>query len=197
MRWLAALAVLAFLAGCVGSDLQAPMPRTTSSPVADAPAMRRSAGIPECEPAGPGSPVVGGLPDLTLDCLGGDSTVRLASLRGPMLVNLWATWCAPCRSEGPMLARFAAAASERVSVVGVNTADPDPRAAAEFAKEIGWRHRQLQDPDHLLPDALGLKGLPITLFVDAEGRIVYRQVGAFGSEQQLRDLVAAHLQVSV
>lgn len=201
MRWAAALLAVVLLAGCVGTDLTPPLASAAETVVADPAGLRRQHGIPDCpvdtasQSSGPSAAVMGGLPDLTLRCLGGDSPVRLASLRGPMLVNLWAVWCTPCRVEGPHLASFAKAASGRVTLVGVDTADPDPALAAEFAQSVGWTYMQVQDPGHRLPDALGLKGLPLTLFVDASGRVVYRQVGAFESEQQIRDLVASHLGV--
>lgn len=197
MRRLAGLLALTLLTGCVGADLQPPMRSAEVTPVADPAAMRSSRGIAECPVGAPGSAVAGGLPDLTLSCLGGDSPVRLASLRGPMLVNLWAVWCGPCRTEGPHLASFAKAAAGQVALVGVDTADPDPALAAEFAQTVGWTYVQLQDPSHSLSDALGLKGLPVTLFVDSQGRIVYRQVGAFASEQQVRELVSDKLGVVV
>ena len=195
-RPVVAVLALAMLAACAGTDLRPPE-RLTIPPVADAPALRRGAGIPDCAAAAGAVPVPGGLPDLTLACLGGDTDVRLAALRGPMLVNLWAVWCAPCRVEGPHLAAFAVAAQGKVTMVGVDTADPDPAVSARFAGSIGWTYPQLQDPNRDLATALGSPGLPVTLFVDAQGRVVYRKVGAFGSAQQVRDLVAEHLSVTV
>ena len=95
------------------------------------------------------------------------------------------------------MAAFAVAAQGKVTMVGVDTADPDPVVSARFAGSIGWTYPQLQDPNRDLATALGSPGLPVTLFVDAQGRVVYRKVGAFGSAQQVRDLVAEHLSVTV
>lgn len=195
MRWSALLLAAVLLTGCVGTDLQPPTPEATPSRVADPAGLRRAAGLPDCMD-GPGGRVAGGLPALSLSCLGGDAPVAMASLRGPLVVNLWAVWCTPCRTEGPLLASSAAALQGRVAFVGVDTADPDPALAAEFARAVGWRYMQVQDPGHALSSALGLRGLPVTLFVAADGRVVYRHVGALQSTEQLGDLVAQHLGVT-
>ncbi len=193
---LAAVTSLALVASCAGTELSPPPRTVTAVAVPDPPAVRRGAGLPDCAPGQATAPTVGGLPDLTLRCLGGDLPVRLTTLRGPMVVNLWATWCTPCRTEGPLLAQFAADSDGKIALLGVNTADPDPALAAEFARAVGWRYQQLQDPGHSLPDALGMKGLPLTLFVDEKGAIVYRHLGAFQSTQQIKDLTWQYLGVS-
>lgn len=160
---------------------------------------RRAAGIEECPTAEASGPVVeegpaveGGLPDLTLDCLGGDSTVRLASLRGPLIINVWAQWCGPCRAEAPYLAEFADAHPE-VQMLGIDYADPRPGAAVAFADEAGWDWPQLSDPDRSIAGPLKVVGPPHTVFVDADGRIVHVHAGPFTSTEQLEDLAAEHL----
>ncbi|MGC3954668.1 MAG: TlpA disulfide reductase family protein [Propionicimonas sp.] len=177
---LAALTVLP--AGCT-AVVPGTSPSPSVSPSVDLVAARRAAGIEDC-PQPTGEPVPDGLPDLTLDCLGGDATVPLGALRGPLLINLWAQWCLPCRQEAPVLAAFDAARDD-VGVLGINYDDPEPDWAIEFARISGWTWPQLADPDKTIRASLGIPGLPVTLLLDADGRIVRRHFGAFEDLDQL------------
>ena len=201
MRWPAAALAALLLAGCV--PVGAAQPGATSAAqslsAADLDAQRRAAGIADC-PASDAdvAPVAGGLPDLVLDCLGGSGSVRLAGLRGtPMVINLWAQWCPPCREESPILRAFGVRAEGKVLLLGIDYNDPQPALAIEFAGLVGWKQPQLADPDKVLEGPLKLPGIPMTLLVDAEGRIVHRQVGPFTSLEELVNLVGDELGVTV
>jgi thiol-disulfide isomerase/thioredoxin len=160
---------------------------------------RKDAGIAACPTSS--STVAArpdGLPDLVLDCLGGDSTVRLAGLRGkPMVINLWAQWCEPCRTESPFVRQFAQAAKGKVLLLGINYNDPRPELAVEFASLVGWRQPQLSDPDRALGDHLPVPGLPVTLFVDADGKLVRQYTGALHSYDELVQLTHDALGVTL
>ena len=161
-------------------------------------AARKAAGIVDCPsvqnvPARPD-----GLPDLVLDCLGGDSTVRLSSLRGkPMVINLWAQWCAPCREESPYFRQFAAASKGKVLLLGVNYDDPRPELAVEFASLVGWKYPQLADPERQLSRVMPISGIPFTLFVSADGKIVHRVPGVLHSSDELAQLTRVKLGVKL
>jgi len=104
--------------------------------------------------------------------------VALASLRGhPVLINFFASWCVPCRTEAPRLARFAASPVGRGHLVGVDTGDTTVKAAQQFVARYGWRFSVLNDPDSTTADGYLLTGLPTTYVVDARGRIVNRLLG--------------------
>lgn len=200
-RLLALVAALALcVQGCASTD-DYRFPSETSTPAAagDLSAERRAAGIEDCPVGDPSlAAVVGGLPELTLGCLGGGGPgTTLAQLpRGPMVVNFWAQWCGPCRDEAPHLAAVAEATRGKVQFVGVDRQDPQPGLAIDFAEQVGWRYPQLVDQDNLSAGPpLQAKGLPYTLLVDADGRIVHRIPGPVSSEQELRDLLATHLGV--
>jgi thiol-disulfide isomerase/thioredoxin len=193
-KTLACLALLAVLAGCGGTTQQtAQQPRPTSTLTA--------ANIPACvaPPAASGT-VDRGLPDVTLDCLVTGQAVKLTDLRGtPMLVNIWAQWCGPCRQEAPFLKQLAdtVAGSDKLKVVGVDIADPQPAAAVKFASEHGWRYPQLKDPDKLLMEPLNLVGPPATAFVAPSGEIRYLHLGPFSSYEELVTEVHDYLGVSL
>lgn len=162
-------------------------------------AQRESLGIAPCTDIGEGQPVDalnhrGYLPDLEVPCLDGSGTVNLFAARDtPLVVNVWATWCGPCREEAPYLAAVSAAADGQVDFVGVDVEDPDAGAALDFAAGADWTYPQLADPDRAFFQQLGAAGVPQTLMVDEDGRVVYRHAGAFSSEAQLRSLVEEHL----
>lgn len=159
---------------------------------------RKAAGIAEC-PALPAQKVVDyGLPEVDLECLGGDTKVSLASLRGkPMLINVWAQWCPPCRAEAKPLAEFAGKAGDKVRIIGIDYNDPDPAKALEFAALSGWRYPQLYDPQGSISEPMKVRGIPQTILVDADGRVVYRHSGGLESSEQIVDLVNRHLKAGV
>ncbi len=149
-----------------------------------------------CPAASPSvAPVAGGLPDVALACLGGGPSVRLSGLRGtPTVVNLWASWCAFCRDEVPHLRELAERNPGSVRVIGVAYQDK-PSDAAQAAAELRLGYPSLLDPDGTL--LAGRAGLPVTLLVAGNGKVVRTIHGAVTSTAQIAALVQAHLGVSV
>jgi thiol-disulfide isomerase/thioredoxin len=175
-----------------------------ASPVkVDTPALRAqkaAAGIDDCPVTTPREEPArdNGLPDITLPCLGGGRDVHLDGLTGtPAVVNFWAQTCAPCRKESPILQRLHAAAGDRVRVLGIDWQDSQPDQALAFVEYLGLTYPQLADPDAATRGPLQIAGLPLSLFVDAEGTIVHAEYGAITSLQSLSSLVARHLGVRV
>lgn len=207
MKRLLAVAAALLLTACVDTRVVTPKPGASEvdgqAPTAtvearEVLAKRREAQIADCPVS---DPVVAarpdGLPDITLSCLGGDSQVRLAGLRGrPVVINLWASWCGPCRHEAPHLRELAQNTEGRLQVIGIDYADPNPLDAVSFAEVAGWRYPQIVDPQKTLAPDLGIVGPPVTLFVTADGRIAHRHTGPFTSTDQLKKLTAQHLGVS-
>jgi thiol-disulfide isomerase/thioredoxin len=118
------------------------------------------------------------LPSVVLPCLGGGTAVRLSSLLGqPTLINVWASWCAPCRKELPLLERAHREFGDRVRILGIDAGDPDPSVAIALLDELGVTFPQVADSSMQTRGALGYGGgLPLTIFVDAQGRM-------FGTER--------------
>lgn len=135
------------------------------------------------------------LPNVTLACLGPGQPVHLAAVRGPALVNVWASWCAPCIDEMPRLERLHTSAGGRLLVLGVVTDDRAAPARALVAK-LGVTYPSLLDADGTVRRHLGVPGPPITLLVDGRGRVVRRIVGGVPALPELRRLVADALGVS-
>ncbi|MEK7277421.1 MAG: TlpA disulfide reductase family protein, partial [Chloroflexota bacterium] len=105
-------------------------------------------------------------PDITLDLLGGGQ-VQLSELRGqPVMINLWASWCPPCRAEMPAIERVYRAYKDRgLVVLGVNTTFQDNEAdAATFVQEFGLTFLILLDRNGSVSKRYQLRGLPTTFF---------------------------------
>ncbi len=112
----------------------------------------------------------------------------MQELRGhPVLVNIWASWCGPCRREGPHLAAAHAEYGDRVQFLGVDILDSRESARA-FMREMGWDYPSVFDPPGAIRDGLGLLGQPATLFYDASGTLVETWVGPV-DRQSLSELL--------
>lgn len=131
------------------------------------------------------------LPALELACFTGGEPFPLADLRGPAVVNLWASWCPPCREELPALQRYADAHAGEVHVLGVIT-DDRREAAAALADDLGLTFPALDDPDAQLQAQIG-GALPVTLFVDAAGTVRYTHVEGELDETELDEYVTEYL----
>lgn len=139
-----------------------------------------AAGLAGAAPPNGAAPVEVGraLPDVAMTGLNGPGR-RLSSFAGrPLVINVWASWCGPCRAEAASLERFAwSDAGQKYTVIGIST--DDDRAAAEL-----WLKRSNATLNHFIDRALVLENLlgasriPLTVLVDAQGRVVARVQGA-------------------
>lgn len=129
------------------------------------------------------------LPNLELPCLTAGSSVDVARLSGrPTVVNLWASWCTPCREEMPVLQQTQTREQGAVQFLGVNTKDR-PDWAADFLREVEVRYPEVVDRSGRLLTAVRSPGLPVTIVLDREGRLSGQQVGRV-SQQRLDELLA-------
>jgi thiol-disulfide isomerase/thioredoxin len=112
-----------------------------------------------------------------------------------MLVNIWATWCRPCVEEVPLLLRFREQAGDRVGVVGVLHEDEQDQAL-EFARQYGMHYPSVVDDEGTVLRAFG-SGPPITLLIDAQGKVRQVKRGQFHSLDELREAVATSLGVTL
>jgi len=130
------------------------------------------------------------LPPLTLPCLTSGPAVDLSALGGsPVLVNLWASWCGPCREEMPLLQAAHERYGDQVAFLGVNTEDTDS-AAASLLGDLGITYPQVVDVDGDLLAHLGPPGLPVTVVLDRDGRVAGTHIGQLDS-QGIEALLAA------
>lgn len=125
-------------------------------------------------------------------CTGGTGTVELAdpipSIDGaqaleliatanqPIVLNIWASWCVPCRSEAPLLREASMRLGDQVRFIGVDVQDSQNSARA-FLAEFGITFENYFDPRRSVPQALGGRGVPITYFFASDGSLVETQIG--------------------
>lgn len=158
---------------------------------------REAAGIADCgfdvDDAAPAA----NLPDLDLDCLGGTTSRSLAEVRGPALINFWASNCGPCRKELPVLQEFHEKYGDQVMVLGVDYLETYPGAAIDLARQSGVTYPSLADACGDLQETnLVVQGLPQFVFVDAGGEI-QQSAGGVDSLDELIALVDQHVGVDV
>lgn len=116
------------------------------------------------------------LPDVEIVALDGGATTNLSDIDGPAVVNLWATWCAPCRREIPDFEAVHQARGDEVRFVGINIGE-DPDDAQAFLDEVGATYDQYLDSEGFVVTELETATMPVTLVLDADGVISTRHLG--------------------
>ncbi|MEO6713487.1 MAG: TlpA disulfide reductase family protein [Mycobacteriales bacterium] len=108
----------------------------------------------------------------------------LVGLRGrAVVVNIWASWCGPCRAEMPLLQRAATTYGGKAVILGVASKD-NVGAAKAFLEDVGVDYPNVFDSTGDIRQAMGLRGFPTTYFFNADGRLVATVVGGI-SEARL------------
>lgn len=144
--------------------------------------------LPDFAPTGDAValPADGEFPSVSLEHFEG----ILVGLRGqPVVVNIWASWCAPCRTEMPMFQDAAEAFDGEATILGVASND-DPAAARAFMDEVGVTYPNVFDPSGEIRVALGLTAYPTTYVFGPDGSMQARVDGGI-SEQRLAGLIDA------
>ncbi|SCL66864.1 TlpA family protein disulfide reductase [Micromonospora chersina] len=187
--------LLLAVAGCTG---------TTEEPAGPAPATRaeRPSPFEDCAPltaappsgAAPSGASGDPLPDLALSCFTGGAPVNVRDIKGPAVINVWASWCPPCRKELPAFQRLSERAGGRFQVIGVNSRD-SRGGAQSIGEDFGVRFPMLVDQGDAFERALGRNAFPLTVLVDADGRIRHTDSTGALDDARLTELVRTHLGV--
>lgn len=142
-----------------------------------------------CSGTGAQSRTATTLPGITLQSFRAGPALDLGSLRGPAVLNLWASWCVPCRRELPLYQAFAQQYAGKVNVLGIDFQDPQQGKARQLIRQTGVTYPLYADPDGKLPAI----GLPKVILIDPKGSVAYQKYVEITSTAQLEKLVRRHL----
>jgi cytochrome c biogenesis protein CcmG/thiol:disulfide interchange protein DsbE len=135
------------------------------------------------------------LPDVTLSCLGREGTVRMRALgKTPTVLNLWGSWCGPCRIEMPEFQKVHFALGTKVRFLGVDTRDFE-REGLEAIRRAGVGYASVFDKKERVRRSVGSLVLPVTVLVGADGLVKNVHVGQL-TGTELRADIAKYLGVS-
>lgn len=134
--------------------------------------------------------------DTLLNCLTGSQKISVASLRGPLIINVWGSWCGPCKQEMPYFVDFNQRAFGKVKLLGIAVEEAKSQDAKDFIISYGVTWPNLYDAKGVTRGTFGM-GVPITWFIDEQGTVVYKHVGVVESTEELIDLTEKYLKVSV
>jgi len=165
MKKIAAIAAALFLAGCSQS--------TTALP--------GDGIVVDCSSI---QSIETGKKAIPLNCLDEGSVIDLASIKGPALVNVWGSWCGPCKDEMPIFVDFYEKHRDVVSLIGISVEEANMQDPRDFVREYGITWPNLYDEDGSTRATLGM-GVPITLFIDEKGEISYRKIGVVTTIEEL------------
>jgi thiol-disulfide isomerase/thioredoxin len=131
-----------------------------------------------------------------IDCLDGTGGVQLMALRGPMVINVWGSWCAPCEEEIPFFRSFYEKAKGKIELVGVDVEEAKVQDGREFAISHGITWPNLIDTQGNSREYFGM-GVPVTWFIDSGGKPAFKKIGVIKSEDELIGLTEKYLGVKI
>ena len=129
-----------------------------------------------------------------LPCLNGTGSIAFEAIRGPVLVNVWGSWCEPCQQEIPHLVDVAKL--NKVAIVGIDVEERNMAAGRAFVASHKMSWPQLYDVRAKTRGIFGM-GVPVTWFIDANGKVVFKQIGLFQSTVQIKQLVKKYFGIAL
>ena len=134
--------------------------------------------------------------DTLLNCLTGSEKISVESLRGPLIVNVWGSWCGPCKQEMPYFVEFNDQAKDKVKLLGIAVEEAESQDSKDFIISNGMTWPNLYDAKGITRANFGM-GVPVTWFIDQQGTVVYKHVGVVKSTKELIELSNKYLKVSI
>jgi cytochrome c biogenesis protein CcmG/thiol:disulfide interchange protein DsbE len=125
--------------------------------------------------------------ELIFKCLDNSSQVNFHTIKGPIVVNVWGSWCEGCRDEMPYfidLYQRPIFKSGQIKLLGIDVEESSPDAAKSFIKAYGMSWPHLVDSDGRSKGLFG-PGVPVTWFIDERGDVVGKKIGAYLNKEQL------------
>jgi len=136
---------------------------------------------------------------LEMPCLDGSSIINFNSIKGPIIINVWGSWCEGCREEMPYLVDLYATEtflSAKIKLLGIDVEESTLEAGPNFIKSHSMTWPHLLDIDSKSKFVFGM-GVPVTWFIDANGEVIYKHIGAYRAKKELYDQVEKYFKVKL
>jgi len=133
---------------------------------------------------------------VVLDCLDGSNGASIDSIKGPAIINVWGSWCGPCKEEMPILRSFYKKAQGKLTLVGVDVEEASIEDGRKFVEGNGITWPNLFDSDGKSRVYFGM-GVPVTWFIAPDGSVAYKHIGVLKSEIELISLTSKYLGVKL
>ena len=136
---------------------------------------------------------------LQMQCLDGSSNINFYSIKGPLIINIWASWCEGCKEEMPYFIDLYANPvfkSGEIKLLGIDVDEKNADSGPDFIKSYGMSWPHLEDVDGRSKLVFG-PGVPVTYFLDKRGEIIHKHIGAFLSKTQLYEAVKKYFEVKL
>jgi thiol-disulfide isomerase/thioredoxin len=125
--------------------------------------------------------------ELLAECLDSSPGVNVAAIKGPAVINVWGSWCDPCKEELPFFAEFFQSKDPQIQLIGVDVEEKRIEDGRMFARTHGIMWPNLYDADGATRKYFGM-GVPVTWFIDGDGKVLYKKIGPIKSTEELRSL---------
>ena len=145
--------------------------------------------VVSCESISEDKSFIGGV---EMDCLDQSEGAQLGALRGPMVVNVWGSWCGPCKKEMPVLRAFHDKAKDKLQLIGVDVEEANLEDGQKFVERNGITWPNLYDPDGRSREYFGM-GVPVTWFIAADGSVAHKHIGIINDLDEILTLTEKHL----
>ena len=133
---------------------------------------------------------------ISVECVDGSTGALIQSLRGPMVLNVWGSWCTSCLAEMPEFVSFYSRAKNKVQLVGVAVEESSPANSQKFIEKHGMTWPNFYDRENKTRGYFGM-GVPVTWFIDDRGQVKYKKIGVIKSEAELIYLTQKYLGVKI
>jgi cytochrome c biogenesis protein CcmG/thiol:disulfide interchange protein DsbE len=137
--------------------------------------------------------------ELKMSCLDGSSEINYHSIKGPIIINVWASWCTGCKEEMPYFVDLYANPifkSGEIKLLGIDVDEKDADSGPNFIKSYGMSWPHLEDTDGRSKLVFG-PGVPVTYFLDKSGEVIHKHIGAYRSKSRLYEAVEKYFEVKL
>jgi thiol-disulfide isomerase/thioredoxin len=125
--------------------------------------------------------------EVAAECLDSSPGVNIAAIKGPAIINVWGSWCDPCKEEIPYFAEYFQTKDPQIQLIGVDVEEKRIEDGRMFARTHGIMWPNLFDGDGSTRKYFGM-GVPVTWFIDSDGKVLYKKIGPIKSVEELRSL---------